>query len=522
MKINHSDVQAELKRIVGSRCFRSRKTLCKFLRYIVSETLEGRQQDITQYTIAINALGRAAGFSAGETPLVRVQAGRLRTRLQEYYEAEGRFNPVRITLPLGSYVPLFEQQLPAIPPPPALSGEETAVSQSRGPDIVCIPRNFVADETIGWPFITRLTRDYTTLLARFSFLQVIFIDENRCRQTDEVATVCSKHGADFAVFFDLHADAEGFSLQCSMLHAGKSQPVWSQGFHLGESYPDASILDPVFKRIAHDTVAYDPGLAHGLWAQQMLDSGKPPASRYQVLVTVRQYIREPTPQNFRASFRACEQRLEKFPHDTLALLVYANLCFTEYGVKFNIVDAPGSSIIHAADALLQLDPGNPYTYIYHAIACFLEEEHEQCRLALEQARAFNPYDSYLDMQVALIHLGLGDWQKGAELIQSTIDISPFYPDWYHIPLSICFYREGHYLAAMHEANKVKLKHLWTPLLRTALYQCNQKLGLGKQEYRQMVNQYPDVFQISHKIAQDIPHKSGQVLKKLWSHIPFHS
>lgn len=518
MEINTPDIQAELERILLSRCFRSRKILQKLLTYIVNQTMTGNATHVSQYSIAVEGLGKSADFNATTDPLIRIQAGRLRKQLEEYYATEGRFNPLRLTLPSRSYQAVFTPHRVEIPHP-LITLEESSPSLSQGPGLVCIPRNFVTDETVGWPFITRLARDYVSLLTHFNFIQVMFADETPWRQTDWPEETWRKDGADFALFLDLYNDNASYHLKCTLVYSQNHQVVWAHDFPLGESYPASAILEPIFKRIAHDTISYDPGLAHTHWTRQILDSGKPVASHHSVLVAVRQYLWEPSPTTFRASFRACEQRLEKFPHDTQALLVYANHCFTEYGVKFNIVDSPQSRIAHATDALLQLAPGNAYSHAYHALSCLLEEDYDQCRAALEKTQAINPLDSYLNVHTGLIYLALGDWQMGGRFIQNSIDISPHYPNWYHIPLSICHYREGRYLTAMQEAQKVKLKHLWTPMLRTALYRCNQKLERGAWEYRRLVNEYPDFVQTNQKITQQFPQKVHSVLHQLWSHLP---
>jgi hypothetical protein len=121
-----------------------------------------------------------------------------------------------------------------------------------------------------------------------------------------------------------------------------------------------------------------------------------------------------------------------------------------------------------ADTLMQLAPGNAHSHLYAAGAYLLEEEYEPCLEALARAQAINSLDTHLNTTVGLIHIGMGDWQTGAQLIQESVDLSPIYPDWYHIPLCLFHYREGRYRVAMQEAQKIRLKHFWRPMLRTAL------------------------------------------------------
>jgi len=101
-------VRAELERVVTSRCFQLAGRAKDFLTYVVEETLAGRADRVKGYTIGVEVFGRsAAEFDAQNDPLVRVEAGRLRRRLVEYYASEGLANSMRIGLPRGGYAAEF-------------------------------------------------------------------------------------------------------------------------------------------------------------------------------------------------------------------------------------------------------------------------------------------------------------------------------------------------------------------------------------------------------------------------------
>ena len=90
-----------------SQCFEQAGRSQEFLRFVVEQTLAGAADRLKGYTIAIEVFRRPADFDAQSDPLVRVEAGRLRRRLLEYYVAEGYANPLRIELPRGGYAPEF-------------------------------------------------------------------------------------------------------------------------------------------------------------------------------------------------------------------------------------------------------------------------------------------------------------------------------------------------------------------------------------------------------------------------------
>src|SRR5688572_14386183 len=131
-KPSASEVRAALERILASRCFQQAGRASDFLRFVVDETLAGNGQRLKGYTIGVEVFGRPADFDAQSDALVRVEAGRLRRRLVEYYAGEGRADPVRIELPRGTYAVEYRADRTAeqafTTPVPAPVAEVTRVS----------------------------------------------------------------------------------------------------------------------------------------------------------------------------------------------------------------------------------------------------------------------------------------------------------------------------------------------------------------------------------------------------------
>ncbi len=103
-------IRAALNRVLASSDLRGSPRLGTFLRFVVEATLAGRAEQIKGYTIAVEALGRPPTFDPQADPIVRVEATRLRRALQSYYGHEGADDPLRIHIPKGGYVPVFEMR----------------------------------------------------------------------------------------------------------------------------------------------------------------------------------------------------------------------------------------------------------------------------------------------------------------------------------------------------------------------------------------------------------------------------
>jgi hypothetical protein len=93
----------ELEKILESPPFRSSSRRKEFLSYVVHRSLEGHHELLKERTIGTEVFHRDADYATGDDPVVRVQAGEVRRRLEQYYYTAPPDVPVRIEIPIGSY-----------------------------------------------------------------------------------------------------------------------------------------------------------------------------------------------------------------------------------------------------------------------------------------------------------------------------------------------------------------------------------------------------------------------------------
>ncbi|MCZ2074694.1 MAG: tetratricopeptide repeat protein [Bryobacterales bacterium] len=97
----------QLERLLASSVLSGSASLRKLLRYVVEETLRGHGNQLKEYTLGTMVFGRGEAYDPRIDPIVRVQARNLRSKLKQYYESEGRLDPMIIELPKGAYLPSF-------------------------------------------------------------------------------------------------------------------------------------------------------------------------------------------------------------------------------------------------------------------------------------------------------------------------------------------------------------------------------------------------------------------------------
>lgn len=104
----------EVEKLINSHTLHGSESLCKLLRYLADHAIKHPGLALKEYQIATEVFGRPAGFDPHLDSLVRVQAGRLRAKIAEYYASEGSEDTIVVEMPKGTYSLAFHQATPAV------------------------------------------------------------------------------------------------------------------------------------------------------------------------------------------------------------------------------------------------------------------------------------------------------------------------------------------------------------------------------------------------------------------------
>lgn len=157
------EIRSQLERILRSRAFIQSHRIRRFLQFIVEESLLGQPHRLKEYLIGLEVFDRRDAFDPRVDSIVRVEARRLRHKLEEYYRSEGREDSIRITLRKGSYVPVFE--------PRAATPSLGILEQRRA--IAIAPLAVVKPHTDAEPVSEEIRRRLAHVLIREGCFQVI-------------------------------------------------------------------------------------------------------------------------------------------------------------------------------------------------------------------------------------------------------------------------------------------------------------------------------------------------------------
>src|SRR5579863_5845010 len=141
MVLEVETARAQVERIFQSKTFRSSDVLRHLLSYLVDASLAGTADDLKEYTVAVDALGKPSSYDPRQESAVRMQVGRLRQKLTEYYRTEGVDDPIVVDLPKGGFRVVFEPRKAAfdqIPVPEPVTEEIPSAGWRRREIVLAI------------------------------------------------------------------------------------------------------------------------------------------------------------------------------------------------------------------------------------------------------------------------------------------------------------------------------------------------------------------------------------------------
>ena len=147
-------VKAQLERIVASRAFSGAHRSQIFLRYVVEHSIVHPADSLKEYGIALDVFDRDASYDPAIDATVRVEAGRLRSRLLAYYAGEGQNDPLLIEIPRGGYRAVVRTRHSGVDP---LQPRPALVAAKPGPSVTprlrhlwALPVAFILGAMLGY------------------------------------------------------------------------------------------------------------------------------------------------------------------------------------------------------------------------------------------------------------------------------------------------------------------------------------------------------------------------------------
>jgi adenylate cyclase len=492
------EIRAELERILSSRCFEQAARSSKFLRFVVEQTLAGQGDRLKGYTIALEVFGRSEDFDAQSDPLVRVEAGRLRRRLTEYYADEGRNDSVRIELPRGSYNVTASYHPPAAevllgPMPESTPADNEAARNRRrwrrirsvliavvllgGLAVVLLQQlelsRLATDPARAAQERVRVPGKQPILVLPFEdlggepgvgALAATLREELLLLLDDpELFVVATQTGADaggnvtggevdgYVLSGSVRATGGGIRVTARLVAPGTGRQIWSDAY----DEPQASLDDPaeqraLARRIAAVAEPYGPIFASEIGRVSAL-----PAAELTVSDCVLKYY------EFRrlfdragyvdavACFQAATQR-EPSSAEAWAVLAILEVESTLHG-HAGVTDA-GADAREAARRAMDIDGNNLHANLALIATQFYDGA--DFRPVAERLLRSWPDNGEAHAYIGFMYVASGDTARGRSLVERAIASTQRSPSGYHATLALAALQEGNVDEALASALRI--------------------------------------------------------------------
>jgi Malectin domain len=261
---DHQLEKSEVEALLGSGIFSRAPNLVQILNYACAKYFEGSSEEIKEYNIAVEALGRPQDFDQKRDSIVRVEAHRLRKRLREYYENEGANHICRIEIPHGQYAPRFvvnESDHQALPASTAPSVQIVAPAESEEARIA--DRPVLAKR---WKWALPAAALGAGLIAVTVMLAFLTAARSRVQPGNESLTAVA--GDEIRILAGVDAGVENKKYVDAVNHTWSGDRFFSGGsvYQAPAFHPIAGTRDPqVYQSRREGTFSYDIPLARGVY-----------------------------------------------------------------------------------------------------------------------------------------------------------------------------------------------------------------------------------------------------------------
>ncbi len=463
-----TDIGMQLRRILGTSSFAPSTRSGRFLAYIVERTLAGEARLLKQYSIATEALGRGPAFDPDRDPLVRLEAGKLRRNLDGYYANQGAGDPVRISVPRGSYVPIFEKAS-AIRPEAAV-----AVLGTLAPTrLLVVQTSGLGPEAAS--FSQGLTEQLSVELARYPDLSVApaipILPEGA-----SPASLALSSKARFVVTGSARQSGTRLRAVLKLHDLQANAIIWTDSF---DGPPDVGAMieaqDAIARRVAAEIADFH-GVICRLLAFESVSSeagGQEADGAWtpQIAIQRHRYLTRITNEAvYRIARADLETGVRRAPYSAMMWAALAHTAFTGNCLGFD--DDP--DFLQAADRhtqrAMELDHGCAYAHVAAATIAMYRRDLAGVIEVCERLAACNAHAPSTKLSAGFFRSLAGDWATGAQLMSQALAVISHPPGWAFRATFLNAYRQHDYLRALNELKTYPAGEQFTPsLLRAAAF-----------------------------------------------------
>ena len=499
----------QLSKICSSDDFKTKKLLCKFLSFIVTESLAGCEYKLKGYSIGVDVFGKGEDFDADHDALVRIHAGRLRRTLTSYYKDAGKNDAVIIEIPVGGYKPVFlinKYAEHADEVQTSLIVEKTIPSR---PTLGLLPfKNLTGKEHN--EFLTHgFVEELSIELTRYEDLKVYDCvpgSNSLYNQTDTNRFIKEK-GIHFVLEGSINQVGNQITVLAKLTDVKKEAQIWAQRYK--KEISPYNLIETQ-EKIAQ-SIALIIGNEFGIIMESLAKENRIKPKEYSTYAAIQKfyyYSLVVTTQAGEEAFIALSKALEKEPDSGLAMACLGVMHSDSYVFDQPIDPNSYELFGELAEQAARLDPNSSLVNTILAVKYFIHNEKELFKAHFDKCLNIISSRSLNAGSLAFHYMCFGWWDHGKKIMDEVISNNFKYPSYFHAATFLYYYRLEDYEQALKEVNLLNLPEVfWSPMLRIAVMGQLKKGNEAAQSIEQLLQIKPDfkekaAYLISRFVKED--------------------
>lgn len=487
----------QLTRLLSTEVFQNSNILPQFLKFVVDETLAGHEKDLKEYIIGVKALSKKASFNPQADPVVRIQAGRLRRALHEYYNEKGKSDPVIISIPKGAYVPEFTIR----------GGDDKSVLNGTDPEMIIRNKIIVAvlpfrnnsAATASVFFADSLGDDISTELARYPELSVI--SYYSCRNIADKVTDVKEAGAlldaKYILTGTVQSDDNRLRVRAQLILSETREQLWANSYERQNTATDLfGIQDEIVHKVVSQ-VAGHYGVIFRNVSRMPLHKHAEDLKIYDAIFWYYHNANETKEDVFIKAMTAMLYAVEADPEYALGWAVLGEIYISGYFMQYKSgIENALEEAINCGRRSIKIDPTCQHAYLTIALANNFLHNRQECIKIIDQWMKQDYKAAGIMGGIGTSLIFAGEYERGIKLLDDSIHLNPYYQWWYNGGLAFYHLHKKEYEDAIYWAEKMNMPHIpWELVIKTASLAEMNNMDEARQCAARLQQQFPFIENI---------------------------
>jgi TolB-like protein len=444
-------IHAQVQKIFLCPAFAVSDILRRFLSYITDETLSGRSNTIKEYTIAVNVLNKPVSFKPQHDAIVRIHAGRLRRALNYYYKEEGQRDSIEISVPKGSYVPVFSELQSK---DKRLQNESAAFQPGQAYDsviLVVVPFSTLETDISRQAFTDSLGQQLSAEFGKFSDFSVIsyYTTRQLSAKNREIGELASLFGAQYVVTGNVQFESNRLRVAVQLIDTHSGAQIWTEMYH--RNYNTANLFE-VGDQIVSG-LAGVLGDFNGIITQEVArghaknKAGNTVSTMLSCYHDFYIYFHK---ESFKKAFDAVRETIRQDSLNEIAWAFLGELSLLGFLFNQKTQENPVIQGLRSARKALQINPSSQHGYLTLGMAHLFMNNKKAAMESLEQTVRLNPNAAGKTGLAGCLMICIGEYQRGNHLIRKSMELNKSYPLLFHLFTSLYYFKKKEFSKALQQ------------------------------------------------------------------------